>query len=300
MNPVTGPRRSILEHSRGVGGRKTRNLLATFVIGVCVVVAMVPLVFVIIFVIDKGGSVFSWHFLTTDIPVQDRSPGGGMGPAVVGTLVITGTATAMAIPLGILGGIYLNEYAGGSVLGRLIRFMAEVMTGVPSVVMGLFIYTVWVVHFHAFTGFAGALALGALMLPIVIRTTDEMLRLVPNELREGSFALGSRKVRTIRTVVLPHAAPGIVSGSLLAIARAAGETAPLLFTILITSTPNWNPFSGPNTSLSAQIFKNAGSPFPAALERGYGAALVLVLLVFIFTALARVVTTLYARRASAA
>ena len=178
--------------------------------------------------------------------------------------------------------------------------MAEVMTGVPSVVMGLFIYTVFVLKFKELNGFAGALSLAALMLPIVIRTTDEILRLVPNELREGSFALGSRKVRTIRTVVLPHAMPGIVSGSLLAIARAAGETAPLLFTIGITSTPNWNPFNGSNTTLSAQIYRNAASPFPDALERGYGAALALVLLVFLFTALARVVTTIYARRASAA
>jgi len=292
--------RSILEPSRGVKGRKTRNVLATTLIGICVVIAMVPLVLVIIFVINKGGGIFGWDFLTSDIPIVDSSAGGGMGPAVVGTLVITGTATLMAVPLGILGGIYLNEYGGKNWLGRLIRFMAEVMTGVPSVVMGLFIYTVFVLKFKELNGFAGALSLAALMLPIVIRTTDEILRLVPNELREGSFALGSRKVRTIRTVVLPHAMPGIVSGSLLAIARAAGETAPLLFTIGITSTPNWNPFVGSNTTLSAQIYRNAASPFPNALERGYGAALALVLIVFIFTALARVVATIYTRRASAA
>jgi phosphate transport system permease protein len=298
--PATDHRRSILEPSRGVKGRKTRNVLATVLIGICVVIAMVPLVLVIIFVINKGGSIFGWDFLTSDIPIVDSSAGGGMGPAVVGTLVITGTATLMAVPLGILGGIYLNEYGGKNWLGRLIRFMAEVMTGVPSVVMGLFIYTVFVLKFKELNGFAGALSLAALMLPIVIRTTDEILRLVPNELREGSFALGSRKVRTIRTVVLPHAMPGIVSGSLLAVARAAGETAPLLFTIGITSTPNWNPFVGSNTTLSAQIYRNAASPFPSALERGYGAALALVLIVFIFTALARVVTTIYTRRASAA
>jgi phosphate transport system permease protein len=298
--PATAHRGSILEPSRGVRGRKGRNVLATLLIGICVVIAMVPLVLVIIFVINKGGSIFGVDFLTSDIPIVDSSPGGGMGPAVVGTLVITGTATLIAVPLGILGGIYLNEYGGNGLLARVVRFMAEVMTGVPSVVMGLFIYTVWVLRFKQQTGFAGALALAALMLPIVIRTTDEILRLVPNELREGSFALGSRKVRTIRTVVLPHAAPGIVSGSLLAVARAAGETAPLLFTIGITSTPNWNPFGGSNTTLSAQIYRNAASPFPNALERGYGAALALVLIVFLFTALARLVTTIYARRASAA
>ena len=298
MSDTTPRSHSILEPTRGTGGRKIRNVLATSLIVLCVVVAMVPLVLVIIFVIAKGGAVFGWDFLTSPIPIFDRLAGGGMGPAVAGTLVITGTAALMAVPLGILGGIYLNEYGKKSPLARLIRFMAEVMTGVPSVVMGLFIYTIWVLHFKEQTGFAGSLALGALMLPIVIRTTDEMLKLVPNDLREGSFALGSRKLRTIRTVVLPHAAPGIVSGSLLAIARAAGETAPLLFTIGITSTTNWNPFKGSNTTLSAQIFRNATQPYPAAVERGYGAALALVLIVFIFTAIARLVSTIYARRAS--
>ncbi len=134
------------------------------------------------------------------------------------------------------------------------------------------------------------------MLPVVIRTTEEMLRLVPSELREGSYALGSRKVRTIRTVVLPEAAPGIVSGALLAVARAAGETAPLLFTIGIVTEPNWNLFQGTNTALSVQIFRNATSPFPASQGRAYGAALTLILIVFVFTALARVFTAVYSRR----
>jgi phosphate transport system permease protein len=302
MPPAPAPapdRRSIYEPSRGVRARKARNVLATTLVTLCTGIAFVPIVLVVIFVINKGGGVFSWHFLTSDIPIVSQLAGGGMGPAVVGTVVITGTAALLAIPLGILGGIYLNEYGGRRALTRVIRFMAEVMTGVPSVVMGLFIYTVFVLRFKEQNGLAGALALACLMLPIVIRTTDEMLRLVPNELREGSFALGSRKARTIRTVVLPHAMPGIVSGSLLAVARAAGETAPLLFTIGITSTPNWNPFSGSNTTLSAQIFTNANTPFENALQRGYGAALTLVLLVFITTALARVVTAIYTRRASA-
>jgi phosphate transport system permease protein len=222
-----------------------------------------------------------------------------MKPAIVGTLVITGGATAMAVPLGVLGGIYLNEYGQQRPLARVIRFLAEIMTGVPSIVMGLFIYTVWVLHFKSQTGFAGALALGCLMLPIVIRTTEEILKTVPSDLREGSYALGSRKVRTIRTVVLPHAAPGIVSGALLAVARAAGETAPLLFTIGIVSSANWNLFKGTNTALSAQIFRNANSPFQGAQERAFGAALTLILLVFVFTAVSRLVTTIYTRRSSA-
>jgi phosphate transport system permease protein len=286
--------------SRGAHTSRTaRNTLATVFIGVSFVVAVVPLLFVVAFIVQKGISVFGWHFLTTDIPITDRSFGGGMKPAVIGTVLITGGATAMAVPLGVLGGIYLNEYGQQGHLARVIRFLSEIMTGVPSIVMGLFIYTIWVLHFKEFTGFAGALALGCLMLPIVIRTTEEILRVVPDELREGSYALGSRKVRTIRTVVLPHAAPGIVSGALLAVARAAGETAPLLFVIGLVTSTNTNLFSGPNTALSREIFRGANSPFVGAQQRAYGAALTLILIVFIFTALSRIVTGLYARRSSA-
>jgi phosphate transport system permease protein len=276
-----------------------RNTLAHVFIGASVVVALVPLVFLLVYVVRKGATVFGWHFLTTDIPITDRSLGGGMKPAIIGTLLITGGATAMAVPLGVLGGIYLNEYGKQGHLARVIRFLSEIMTGVPSIVMGLFIYTIWVLHFKEQTGFAGSLALGCLMLPIVIRTTEEILRTVPDELREGSYALGSRKVRTVRTVVMPHAAPGIVSGVLLAVARAAGETAPLLFTIAIVTSTNTNLFSGSNTALSVQIFRNANSPFVGAQERAYGAALTLILIVFIFTALSRIVTGLYTRRTSA-
>jgi phosphate transport system permease protein len=276
-----------------------RNHVATALIVGSVLVTLVPLIFVVAFVVNRGGGVFGWAFLTRDIPILDREIGGGMKPAIIGTLVITGGATAMAVPLGILGAIYLNEYGQRGRLARLIRFLAEIMTGVPSIVMGLFIYIVWVLHFKNQTAFAGSLALGCLMLPIVIRTSEEMLRLVPHELREGSYALGSRKVRTIRTVVLPHAAPGIVSGALLAVARAAGETAPLLFTIGIVTSANTSLFHGPTTALSFQIFHNATSPFVGAQDRAYGAALTLILLVFVFTALARVVTTIYARRTTA-
>jgi phosphate transport system permease protein len=262
-------------------------------------VALVPLVFIVVHVVQRGSGVLSWSFLTDDIPISDRLQGGGMGPAVYGTFLITGGAALMAIPLGVLGGIYLNEYGGKSGLARVVRFLAEVMTGVPSVVMGLFIYTFWVLRTKELSAFAGSLALGCLMLPIVIRTTDEMLRLVPRELREGSYALGSRKARTIRTVVLPNAAAGIVSGALLAIARAAGETAPLLFTIGIVTETNRSWLNGPNTTLSQQIFRNAQSPFPAAIDRAWGAALTLILIVFIFTILARLVTAFFARRQAA-
>jgi phosphate transport system permease protein len=301
MSVATAPppvRPSIVGTGHMSRGRKLRNALATLLIVSSVIVATIPLVWVVVFVVQKGGAVFDWDFLTSDIPIISQLPGGGMWPAIVGTVVITAGATLMAVPLGVLGGIYLNEYGQGSRLAGVIRFLSEVMTGVPSIVMGLFIYTVWVLHFKEQTGFAGALALACLMLPVVIRTTEEMLRLVPRELREGSFALGSRKVRTIRTVVIPEAAPGIVSGALLAVARAAGETAPLLFTIGIVTKANSNLFEGSNTALSAQIFRNATLPFVGAQERAYGAALTLILIVFICTALARVVTAIYSRRVS--
>ena len=216
-----------------------------------------------------------------------------------GTLLITGAATVMAVPLGVLGGVYLSEYGRNGLVARVLRFFAEVMTGVPSIVMGLFIYTAVVLHTQNLNAFAGALALGCLMLPIVIRTTDEMLRLVPAELREGSVALGSRQARTIVRIVLPAAAPGIVSGALLAVARAAGETAPLLFVIGSAFRTNRSLFNGSNTTLSVQIFKNASSPFVASQQRAWAAALTLIGIVFIFTVLARIFTALYSRRSTA-
>jgi phosphate transport system permease protein len=280
-------------------GRKVKNGIASLMITLAFLIALVPLVFLVVYVVQKGAKVMSWAFLSDDLPFVDRLPGGGMGPAVIGTLLITGAASLLAIPLGILGGIYLNEYGGKRPLARFIRFLSEVMTGVPSIVMGLFIYTLVVLNTKEKTGFAGALALACLMLPIVIRTTDQMLSLVPGELREGSFALGSRKARTIRTVVLPNAAAGIVSGALLAVARAAGETAPLLFTIGVVQEANTNLFKGQNTALSVQIFNNATSPFSVQQDRAWGAALTLIVIVFITTMAARLVTAFFARRQAA-
>jgi phosphate transport system permease protein len=273
-------------------GRAVRNGIATFLMGVSVVVVLVPLLFILGSVIQKGASVLSWSFLTEDIPPVRRT-GPGIGPAVVGTIVITATAAAMAIPLGILGAVYLNEYGKTGKLAQVLRFFADVMTGVPSIIMGLFIYTIWVVRFgvNGVTGFAGALALACLMLPIVIRSTEEMLKLVPNDLREASLALGSSKARTVWKVALPAASPGILSGVLLAIARAAGETAPLLFTIGAATSTNWNVFSGPNTALSAQIFTNAQQPFVGAQERAWGAALTLIILTFVLLVAARVIAS---------
>jgi len=278
--------------------RSIRNGLATTFIILSFFVVLVPLALVIGYVVVRGRDVFGWSFLTKEIPTP-RVPGPGMGPAVYGTLLITGAATAMAVPIGVLGGIYLSEYGGRSLIARVLRFFAEVMTGVPSIVMGLFVYTAVVLHTRNLNAFAGALALACLMLPIVIRTTDEMLRLVPAELREGSVALGSRQARTILRIVLPAAAPGIVSGALLAVARAAGETAPLLFVIGTAFRTNRSLFSGTNTTLSVQIFTNASSPFLASQQRAWAAALTLIGIVFVFTVLARIVTALYTRRSTA-
>ena len=203
-------------------------------------------------------------------------------------------ATVLAVPLGILGAVYLNEYGGRNPLAAFIGFMADVMTGVPSIIMGLFIFTIWTLHF-GLSGFGGALALACLMLPIVIRSSYEILRLVPNSLREGSYALGASKARVTVTVVLPAAIGGIVSGALLAIARAAGETAPLLFTIGAAHTTNTNVFSGANTSLPSLIFVNASSPYAGAEALGWGAALTLVAIAFILMIAARLVTARFAR-----
>jgi phosphate transport system permease protein len=261
-------------------------------------VALVPLTLVIGYVLFKGAGEISLAWFTEDLPAITRKSGGGMGPAIVGTLLITAGAAILAVPLGILGAVYLHEYGGRTYIARLVRFMADVMTGVPSIVMGLFIYTVWTLQF-GLEGIGGSLALACLMLPIVIRSTEEMLRLVPDELRQASYALGNRKWRTILTVVLPASFGGITSGVMIAIARAAGETAPLVFTIGAARNLNLDLFNGPMTALSVQIFSNAQTPFEAAQARAWGAALTLVGIVFIFTVLARVISARVARRHNA-
>jgi phosphate transport system permease protein len=288
------PRKVDLREPAGL--RRTKNRIATALMVLSFILVIIPLGFVLVTVIAKGASSISWSFLTSGpIPPTVAPPGtGGLGPAVLGTIEITALATVMSVPLGVLGAIYLNEYGGRNWLAALIGFMSDVMTGVPSIVMGLFIFSIWVLHF-GFSGLAGAFALGCLMLPIVIRSSYEILRLVPNSLREGSYALGASKARVIVTVVLPAAAGGIVSGILLAVARAAGETAPLLFTILTVTSANPDVFSGANTSLPSQIFSNASQPYIGAAQRGWGAALTLIAICFILMIAARLVTARFAR-----
>ncbi len=291
---TASPMRQLTERSVSTS-RRARNLMATVGVWTALACAVVPLALVIYAVARRGAGIMSLDFLTGDIPQRTRTPGPGMGPAVVGTLVTTGMASAMAIPLGILAAVYLSEYGATNKLAAVLRFLSDVMAGVPSIVMGLFIFTIWVLPLkeRGLSAFSGSLALASLMLPIVIRTTEAMLRLVPRELREASYGLGARKSRTIMTVVLPAALPGVVSGCLLAVARAAGETAPLLFTIGITNKRNWSP-SGSNTTLSAQIFTNASQPFPAAIDRAWGAALTLILIVVVLSTLGRLVAARFA------
>ncbi len=277
------------------GWRRTSNRIVTALMVLAFVLVIIPLGFVLFTVIAKGISIISWSFLTSSIPPQVAPANvGGIGPAILGTIEIVALATVLAVPLGILGAIYLNEYGGRNWLAALIGFFSNVMTGVPSIIMGLFIFSIWVLHF-GYSGLAGAFALGCLMLPVVIRSTYEMLRLVPDSLREGSYAVGATKSRVTMTVVLPAAIGGIVSGALLAVARAAGETAPLLFTIATVTAANPNVFKGANTALPALIFTNASSPYPGAEQRGWGAALTLIVICFVLMIVARFVTARFSR-----
>jgi phosphate transport system permease protein len=286
------------------GWRRTRNNVMTTLMWIAFVVTLVPLVLALYTVVSKGVGAISWAFLTSHTtprigPPLPNIPGlnlntGGAGPAIVGTLEITGLAALIAIPLGVLGAVYINEYGGKGFLAKFISFLADVMTGVPSIVMGLFIYTIWVLHF-GYSGMAGSFALACLMLPIVIRSTQEMLRLVPDSLRQGSYALGATKSRVTLTVVLPAAIGGIVSGALLAVARGAGETAPLLFTIFTVEATNTNVFSGADTALSTQIFANATSPYPNVAQYAWGSALTLIAIAFVLMIVARIVTARFTR-----
>jgi len=282
------------------GRRRTKNRIMTILMASAVIVVGFVLILVLITVVAKGWSIVSGSFplwFTKDIQLSPRRPGPGMKAAIVGTALITLMATVIAVPLGILGAVYLNEYGRTRLFARVLRFLANVMAGVPSIVMGLFIYVFWVVPrgINGLNGFSGALALACLMLPIVVRASEEMLRLVPQGLRDASYALGGSTSRTTVRVVLPTAAPGIISGCLLAVARAAGETAPLIFTIGAAKATNANVFKGTNTSLSMQIYGNAKESFVTAQERAWGAALTLITLAFLFTVLARLLSARIAR-----
>ncbi len=277
--------------------RSTKSKLMNGLMMLAVIAVAIPLVAVLYSVVDHGAAIMIKSFpdfFTHEIPVVSRREGPGMGPAILGTIMITGIATLIAVPLGVLGAVYLHEYGGKRTFARIVRFMSTVMTGVPSIVMGLFVYLTWTLKF-GYSAFGGSLALACLMLPVVIGSTEQMLKLVPSHMREASYALGASKSRTILAIVLPAALPGIVSGALLAVARAAGETAPLLFAVGAANAYNPHLFTEANTALSVQIFGNATSTsFVAAHERAWGAALTLVMLTFLLTVIARVFTARFA------
>lgn len=248
------------------------------------IAAMVPLVMVLYYVAAQGLPALNLEFFT-HLPKPVGEPGGGMGHAIVGTLMLIGLASAVGLPVGILGGIYLAEF-GGNRFGWSIRFAADVLSGVPSIVIGIFIYAIVVLPMKKFSALAGGAALGVMMIPTVIRTTEELIRLVPMSMREASLALGTTHSRTVFKVVLLAAKGGVITGVLLAIARIAGETAPLLFTAF--GNPYWSArLDEPVASLPKQIYDYAITPYADWHAQAWAASLVLVTIVLILSVAAR-------------
>lgn len=239
------------------------------------------LAFVTVYLLVKGVSYLDWRIFT-ELPIPPGMQGapGGLKNALVGTGILIGLASAVGVPLGMLAGIYLSEYSVGSWLGAPTRFIADVLTGVPSIVVGILGYELVVVPMGHFNGYAGVCALAFIMIPIVARTTEEMLRLVPNSYREASIALGATKARTIVDIVLPAATGSIITGVMLAIARIAGETAPLLFTALGSRLLTFDP-SERFPSLTVQVFVYATGPYEQEQRLAWAGMLILVSLVFI-------------------
>lgn len=279
--------KGINEYARGkslwVLWRKTIHWFMYGVVTVCAFAGGIALGFLLYYVISKGFQAINPHFFTQS---TNETPG-GMLNGIVGTLVLVLIAGCFGIPIGVMGGIYLAEFRT-SKLVPYVRFAADVLNGVPSVVMGMFGYALFVLPFHRFSGWAGGVTLGIMMIPTVIRTTEEMLRLVPNSLREASLGLGATKVRTIFSIVVPAASSGIITGIMLAIARIAGETAPLLFTVLGNDSLTFKP-SDQISSMTLEIYKNY-SQGDAQQTRTWAGALVLLVLVLVISILARVAT----------
>jgi phosphate transport system permease protein len=267
--------------------RKTVDLIARWGSLAMVLLAIVPLVAVLGYLLMKGFGGLSLSFFT-QLPKPVGEAGGGMANAITGSAIMVGMACLIGLPVGLLGGIYLAEY-GDNAFGRVVRFCIDVLSGVPSITVGIFVYSLMVLRMRRFSAVAGAVALAILMLPIVMRTTEELLRLVPTALREGGLALGLPKWGVILGVVLRTGASGIATGVMLAIARVAGETAPLLFTAFGSRFVSLK-LDQPMGSLPVQIYTYAVSPYEDWHRQAWAAALVLVLLVLAFNLLARVLT----------
>jgi phosphate transport system permease protein len=272
------------------GWRHAKNRMMTSLLLVTVVLAVLPLLGVLGYTIAKGLARFDGVFFTHSMrAVAESDPNGGAYHAIIGTLEQVGIATVIAVPFGVMVAVYLVEYSRGR-LGRVVSFFVDVMTGLPSIVAGLFILALWVLALHqGNSGFAGALALMILMLPTVVRSCEEMLKLVPVSLREASYALGVAKWITIVRIVLPTALPGIITGVMLAVARVMGETAPVLLTVFGNNAINNNPFTGPQASLPLFVYNEVLQSYDTAVNRAWTGALTLIIIVLLLNLIARAV-----------
>ena len=279
------------------GRRRAMDRLVTALVTGAFVLAMIPLVSLAITVVSLGVARFDADFFSMSMR-NVTGEGGGIVHAIVGTLLMTGAAAVISIPIGLMTSIYLVEYGRGK-LARGVTFLVDVMTGIPSIVAGLFAYSLFAIFLGpgTRTGIAGAVALSLLMIPVVVRSSEEMLRLVPNELREAAFALGVPKWLTIVKVVLPTSIAGITTGIMLSIARVIGETAPLLIAAGFTASVNYNLFDGRMQSLPVFVYTqyaNQGNPPQAFLDRAWAAALTLILIVMALNLIARLVARFFA------
>ena len=267
--------------------RRALSHVIVVLCGVSVILALIPLALVLFYVLAQGITSLNLAFFT-EMPRPVGETGGGMANSIAGSVLVICLGAIFAIPIGIMSGIYAAEYAGTRMAGA-VRFAADTLNGVPSIVIGVFVYTIAVLPFRRFSALAGGLALGVMMIPLIMRTTEELLKLVPPTLHEGALALGATRARAVFTVVVPAALPGIVTGILLALARIAGETAPLLFTAL--NNQFWTTdVLQPISTLTVQVFVYACSPYADWHRQAWAGALVLVALVFICSLLARVAT----------
>ncbi|MDX6281456.1 MAG: phosphate transport system permease protein [Kribbellaceae bacterium] len=283
----------VLDLTGKSGARAFRNTLATVLITLCFLIALIPLCWILWTVVSKGYHLVldaNW-WSQSQRGITSRRAGGGAYHALVGSLVMALICAAIAVPLGILGAVYLIEYGKGSKPAKVVSFMVDILTGVPSIVAALFIYAVWVTILgQNRIGFAVSLSLVLLMMPVILRSTEEMLKLVPDELREAAYALGVPKWKTILKIVVPTAFGGIITGVMLGLARVIGETAPLLILVGYSKVINYNPFSGFMGALPTMINNDRGDmALPAAADRVWAAALTLILLVLALNVLARLI-----------
>ena len=266
------------------------GLIMTGIAGLFTILAIVPLIIILTYLLGKGISSLSLAVFT-ELPPPPLVEGGGFGNAILGTVIMVGIGAAISVPVGVMAAIYLSEFSKGK-LADGIRFATNVLSGVPSIIIGVFAYTVVVLTTKTYSAWAGGFALAILMLPIIVRTTDESLKLVPQEVRQASIGVGANDYQTVLQVVLPAAIPAIITGVTLAVARAAGETAPLLFTALFTQFwPNWdNLLVEPTASLAVLVYNFAIVPFQNQQELAWGAAFILVLLVLLTSVISRIAT----------